>query len=97
MSEFPSQRHFLTYTGVKLPLNLTSPLEGDAVKNRNTFFVGHYDHQDQLRLVEKMTYGEVEMSHRYDYFATGVLKTATITDAEGEQTTMDFDETGRPA
>lgn len=97
MSDFPTQRAFLTYTGIKLPLNLTSPLDSDSVKNRNTYFLGHYDAQDRLCLVEKMVYGEVEMSHRYSYFDNGMLKSATITDAEGEENVLEFDETGLPA
>lgn len=97
MPDFPTQRAFLTYTGIKLPLNLTSPLDEASLKNRNTYFLGHYDEQNRLCLVEKMVYGEVEMCHRYDYHGNGQLKSAVITDAEGEENTLEFDAEGQPA
>ena len=42
-------RHFLTYTGIKLPLNLTTPLQEADLANRNTYFRAYYDAQDRNR------------------------------------------------
>jgi len=88
------QRFFVTYTGIKLPLKLVNPLEDAELTNRNTFFRADFDDEDRLLGFEKIVYGEVEMAHRYEYHASGVLKRAEITDAEEEVTVLAFDETG---
>lgn len=88
-------RHFITYSGVKLPLKLVTPLTESELQNRNTFFRGYFDSTDKLLLCEKLVYGEVELEHRYRYFENGVLQEAEITDADGEVTVMTFDETGK--
>ncbi len=87
-------RHFLTYSGVKLPLKLVSPLAEAEIENRNTFFRGWFDSVERLTALEKVVYGEVELRHRYDYRDTGTLRQAEITDADGEVTVLDFDEQG---
>lgn len=83
-------RHYLTYTGVKLPLTLLNELQPGQLENRITFFRGYYDEQERLVGVQKMVYGELEMSHRYEYDEGGFLRRAEITDADGEVTVMDF-------
>jgi hypothetical protein len=87
-------RYFITYSGVKLPLKLVSPLNESELQNRNTFFRGYFDFADKLLLCEKLVYGESELEHRYRYYENGVLQEAEITDADGEVTVMKFDETG---
>ncbi len=89
-------RHFLTYSGVQLPLKLLTPLEPEQIQNRNTFFQGYFDEQDRLIGLQKIVYGEVEFEHRYAYDDHGVLRGAVITDADGEITVLNFDETGKP-
>ncbi|MDD5036009.1 MAG: DUF6156 family protein [Methylococcaceae bacterium] len=84
-------RYFVTYSGVKLPLNLLNELEPEQLGNRNTFFRGQFDAQDRLIGIQKLVYGEIEMEHRYTYDDGGVLKRAEITDADGELTAMDFE------
>jgi len=94
---FGNCRYFLTYTGVKLPLTLLNELEPAQLENRITFFRGDYDAEDRLARVQKMVYGEVEMEHRYQYDAGGVLRRAEIIDVDGEITVMAFDEQGKLA
>lgn len=85
-------RHFLTYSGVALPLNLVSPL--DDVGHRNTYYRGYFDGEQRLTGCQKVVYGEVETQHRYRYHANGQLQQAEITDADGDVTLLDFDEQG---
>jgi hypothetical protein len=89
-------RYFLTYTGVKLPFKLSSPLESGQIENRNTYFRGYFDDTDRLIGLQKLVYGEIELEHRYSFDDTGVLRRAEITDCDGELTILDFDESGQP-
>ena len=86
-------RHFLTYSGVALPLNLVSPLAD--VGHRNTYYRGYFDGENRLTGCQKVVYGEVETQHLYAYHANGQLKQAEITDADGEVTVLGFDEQGK--
>jgi len=85
-------RYFVTYSGVKLPLKLSQPLDESALNNRNTFFRAWFDEGERMTGFQKMVYGEVEMQHRYEYYASGTLKRAEIIDAEGEATALDFED-----
>jgi hypothetical protein len=89
-------RHYLTYKGVKLPLQLQTPLEPAQIAHRNTYFCGYFDEQDRLLGLQKLVYGEVELEHRYHYDDDGALRRAEITDAEGEVTILQIDASGRP-
>lgn|SRR5690606_3832032 len=92
--EMPGQcRHYLTYSGVKLPLKLLTPLEPGQIANRNTYFRGYFDEQDRLIGLQKIVYGEIELQHRYHYGDSGTLQRAEITDADGEVTALQFSET----
>jgi hypothetical protein len=86
-------RYFVTYSGVKLPLKMVNPLVGEELENRNTFFRAYFDELDRLLVCQKMVYSEIELEHRYCYYANGSLKQAEITDADGEITVLDFPET----
>ncbi|MBI3480110.1 MAG: hypothetical protein HY016_07125 [Nitrosomonadales bacterium] len=83
-------RLFISYTGVKLPFRLVNQLEDSGVENRNTFFRGYFDEQDRLTGFEKIAYGEVELTHCYEYHNNGKLKHAEITDIDGEVTVLGF-------
>ncbi|MFA5985575.1 MAG: DUF6156 family protein [Methylococcaceae bacterium] len=83
-------RHFVTYTGVKLPLKLLNELDDTQLGNRNTFFRGYFDAEERLLRLEKIVYNEIEMEHRYTYDNDGQLTHAEIIDGEGEVTVMDF-------
>lgn len=71
-------RYFLTYSGVRLPLNLVEPLAAAELQNRNTYFRATYDAEGRLTICEKLVYGEVELSHEYAYRDDGVLARARI-------------------
>jgi hypothetical protein len=58
-------RYFLTYSGVRLPLKLMQPLEPNELDNRNTYFRASYDPEGRITAIEKLVYGEVELSHVY--------------------------------
>ncbi len=90
-------RYFLTYTGVKLPFNLVTPLSAAEVANRNTYFKGYYDAAGVFTGFDKIVYGEVELAHRYAYRADGGLERADITDIDGDTQTLSFDADGQPA
>ncbi|HET9958952.1 MAG TPA: DUF6156 family protein [Polyangiaceae bacterium] len=85
-------RLFATYSGVRLPLRLVGPLEPDSIAHRNTFMRGYFDAAERLMLCEKVVYGQVELSHRYEYADSGALARAVITTQEDEETTLVFGE-----
>lgn len=89
-----TQRYFVSYSGVKLPLNLVNELHDSDRENRNTFFLGFFDAKQRLMRCEKRVYGEIELLHNYQYYPSGVLQLAEITDADGELTELRFDEQG---
>jgi hypothetical protein len=78
-------RYFLSYTGVTLPLKLTGELQAADLRNRNTWFEAGYDAEGRVQSIVKQVYGEVEMSHRYEYDASGVLLRATITSDDDDE------------
>jgi hypothetical protein len=88
-------RYFLSYSGVKLPLNLVSPVAETGLENRNTYFRASYDAQDRLIGCEKIVYGEVELRHQYEYGVEGNLVRALIDFGE-EETEIVFGDDGLP-
>lgn len=88
-------RHFVTYSGVKLPLNLTSPLEESDLRNRITFYRAYYDATERMTACEKVVYGEIESAHHYSYYPNGALREAKLVAvADEEATLMAFAEDG---
>lgn len=85
-------RHFLTYTGIKLPLNLLTPLQESDIANRNSYFRAYYDDQDRMVVCQKVVYGEIELEHRYEYYAGGCLRHAEIIETDEDPKIMCFDE-----
>lgn len=83
-------RHFISYTGVKLPLQLITPIEGETVEGRITFFRGFYDAEDKLLIIEKVVYGEIEFEHHYNYYPDGRLQRAEMLEPDCEPRVMDF-------
>ncbi len=86
-------RFFVSYTGIKLPVRMVNPLEEVDLKNRNTFIIAYFDKDDRMVGFEKMVYGEIELSHFYDYYPSGALQSADIMMDE-VVTTIDYDESG---
>jgi hypothetical protein len=89
-----TRRHFVSYRGVKLPLNLVTPLDAAQLSNRNTFFRAYFDASDRFIACERITYGEVELSHRYEYHESGALRQARICNGDEEITVLTFNESG---
>src|SRR6266568_6002197 len=71
-------RFFGSYSGVKLPFNLVNGIAAEALSNRNTFIRAYFDKAERLTGFDKVVYGEVELSHRYEYHGNGVLRRAEI-------------------
>jgi len=84
-------RHFASYTGVALPLQLITPLAGDDLARRMTYFRGYYDDAARLVTLEKVVYGEIEFTHRYQYHPDGRLQRAEMSEPDEEPRVMDFD------
>lgn len=89
-------RHYLSYSGVKLPLKLISELEEANLANRNTYFRAYLDEQQRIVVCQKVVYGEIEFEHRYEYYADGALKRAEITEGDEEPKIMCFDNSTPP-
>lgn len=87
-------RYFISYSGVKLPLNLVNPVEEEALSNRNTFIRAYFDKSGTLTGFDKIVYGEVELSHRYEYHQNGAVKLARIMMLEEDPVELTFDESG---
>jgi len=84
-------RYFLATSGVKLPLKLVNQIESTALTNRNTYIRAWYDG------VERLFYGDIELSHVYDYDADGRLRRAEILMLDEDPTVLHFDENGQLA
>jgi hypothetical protein len=84
-------RHFVSYTGVALPLKLITPLDDESMDRRITYIRGYFNDQDQLMGLEKVVYGEVEFEHHYQYHEDGRLKSAELIEADEEPNIMYFD------
>lgn len=95
-TEYNNCRHFVAYSGVKLPLKLVNELEQEDMGHRNTFFRGYYDEQNRLLVCQKVVYGEIEFEHRYEYDENSVLKSAVITEGDEEPKVLRFDPQGKP-
>lgn len=89
-----TRRYFTTYTGMRLPLKLLNPLSDEEIDNRNTFFSADYDSDGRLIAIQKMVYGEVELTHRYDYHPDGSLRRAEIVQAGDAPRVLLFDAAG---
>jgi hypothetical protein len=89
-------RFFVSYSGVRLPFNLVNAIDPAALSNRNTFIRAYFDGAGVLSGFDKVVYGEVELSHRYQYHGNGRLKRAEIVMLDEEPAALSFDETGSP-
>src|SRR5450756_2236540 len=87
-------RFFVSYSGVKLPFNLVNAIAAEALSNRNTFIRAYFDRAGVMSGFDKVVYGEVELSHRYEYHGNGKLKRAEIVMLDEEPAALSFDEEG---
>lgn len=88
-------RFYLSYTGVTLPLKMVSPIDQAATENRNTWFGVCVDDAGRTTLIHKRVYGELELSHRYEYDQAGRLSLAEIINADNEGRRLSFDANGQ--
>jgi len=84
-------RHYVTYTGVKLPLKLVSPIEGETLDGRITYIRAYYDKENNLVGLEKVVYDEIEFEHRYTYYSDGRIKSAVLIEPDQSPRIMSFD------
>jgi hypothetical protein len=92
-----TRRYFLSYAGVKLPLNMVNEIQESDLNHRNTYFRTLHDGEGRVVFMEKLVYGEVHLSHRYEYHGSGALKLAEIQSGEDDEATvLSFDEAGKP-
>ena len=92
-----SIRHFVTYSGIRLPLKLVTPLADDQLGNRNTYFRAVFDARNRLVACEKLVYGAVELAHRYAYHGDGtILARAEVVGPDGDAKVLTFDPAGVP-
>ena len=84
-------RHYVSYSGVKLPLKLITPLDDESLDKRITYFRGYYNAQEQLVAIEKVVYGEIEFEHRYDYYPDGRLKSAELREEDEAPRVLQFE------
>lgn len=73
-------RYFVSYSGIKLPLNLINEISEDSLHTRNTYYCGYFDTEGRLLRCQKIVYAEVECEHIYFYHSNGALKLAEITE-----------------
>jgi Family of unknown function (DUF6156) len=85
-------RYFVSYSGVTLPLRLVSPIDADALSNRNTFIRAFFAENGAMTGFDKLVYGEVELAHRYEYFPDGALSRAVISMLGEDDVVLSFDE-----
>jgi hypothetical protein len=86
-------RYFVSYTGVKLPVKMVNPLEEKDLSNRNTFIIAYFDKDERMVGFEKMVYAAIELSHFYDYYPDGAIKSAEIL-MDDVTTFIHYDEAG---
>lgn len=86
-------RHFVSYSGIKLPLKLVNELTPENSSNRNTFYRGYFNEAELLTCCQKVVYGEIESEHYYEYHENGLIKQARIIEDDDEQL-VEFDQEG---
>jgi hypothetical protein len=74
-----------------LPLKLVNQIEPEALTNRNTYIRAFFDESGRLSRFQKIVYGDVELSHDYQYDVSGQLRRAEILMLDEEPTVLTFD------
>ncbi|EIZ79662.1 hypothetical protein WSK_1742 [Novosphingobium sp. Rr 2-17] len=89
-------RHFVTCSGVRLPLRLVEEIDGGQLGHRNTVIRSWPDDAGALIGSDKVVYGEIELSHRYAYRGDGTLAVAEIVMLDDDFARIYFDKAGVP-
>ena len=70
--------------------------EADAIAARgNAYLIGYFNADNRAERIVKMLRGKVFFECLYDYYPTGRLKRAQITNPDGIVTVRNYDERGR--
>ena len=92
---FDSRRFFASFVGIGLPLRLISELEPSATIHRNTYFIAYYDDVGRLTRCDETVCGGRILSHVYEYYASGLLKSAGVrSDDDDDRGVIFYDENG---
>jgi hypothetical protein len=95
MEDTPQEcRFFVSYSGVKMPFNLVNAIAEESLSNRNTFIRAYFDKAGVLTGFDKVVYGEVELTHRYEYHDNGTLRRAEVAMLDEDAVVVSFDEYG---
>ncbi len=78
MTTSPTVRYFLSYSSIKLPLNLVNEINEADLNHRNFYYRGVFDDQGRLSHCQKIVYNEVESEHYYRYHDSGRLVWAQV-------------------
>lgn len=77
-----------------MPFNLVNAIPQELLSNRNTFIRAYFDKAGVLTGFDKVVYGEVELTHRYQYHDNGTLRSAEVAMLDEDAVVMCFDEQG---
>jgi hypothetical protein len=78
--------YFYPVAGSNCRLILFFPLDARELENRNTFFRAVFGDADRLVSCEKIVYGEVQLTHRYDSRGNDTLSHARTAMGDDEET-----------
>ena len=95
MKTLTYDQYYLSYSGLKLPLKLVSPMKSEEIENRNIYYGVHLDVNGNPISIHKVVYGEIEMQHEYGYSDSGDLKWAEITNIDNEVQRFEFSTSDR--
>ena len=85
-------RYYESFSGYELPLILSGEISKNDVASREaSYYVGYYNSNSKLHIVEKYYKKVLFFKHEYIFFSSGKIKKATITNADGLIKTLSFD------
>ncbi len=94
-AQWPDQRFFVSYTGVKLPFTLVNPIAADALSNRNTFIRAYFDARACCAASTRWSMARSNFP-TLCYHDNGALRHAAIVMLDEEPAELAFDAAGIP-
>ena len=88
-------KYFIGFSGYSLPLVPVDEVSKSKATSQRSYYKASYDGESRLRTFEKFLDGVQFFRHEYDYFPTGVIREARVTNADGQTVIHKFDESGR--
>ena len=103
MGPAPNERHmspnriqyFGSWGSYQVPLRPQEPLEEVEARQRESYYVGHFDHHDRLVRFDKYLGGQLEWTDHYTYRDDGTLALRRMIQSNGEERHQTFDAYGR--